>query len=86
MDDSSSSLLSIQCGVPQGSILGVTTIVILSLQLYIDDIQYCSKLLKFVLFADDTNIFFSSNGALKLFANINIELSLQSHWFKTNKF
>ena len=45
---------NIQCGVPQGSILGP----LLSL-IYITEMYDVSKVLYFILFADDTNIFFS---------------------------
>lgn len=46
-----SDLLKVTCGVPQGSVLGPELFV-----LYINDISKVSKVLKIVLFADDTNL------------------------------
>ena len=44
----------VSCGVPQGSVVGP-----LLFLLYVGDIQYCSRKLKFFLFADDTNVLYS---------------------------
>jgi len=79
--ETQSSMLPIKCGVPQGSILGPLLFLI-----YIDDIQSSSKFLKFVHFADDTNVFLSSpNLIYRLVQSINSELALLSDWFKANK-
>ena len=49
-----SSQRTIKCGAPQGSILGPLLFLI-----YTNDLCSVSKALDFILFADDTNIFFS---------------------------
>ena len=75
-----SSMLPISCGVPQGSILGP-----LLFFLYIDDLQYCSEVLKCVLFADDTNMFLTDKNSELVFHRLNVELVHVSDWFKVNK-
>ena len=50
----SSESCEIKCGVSQGSLLGP-----LLFLLYINDLCNVSKVVDFILFADDTNIFFS---------------------------
>lgn len=76
----SSSLKNITCGVPQGSILGPLLFI-----LYINDIVRCSDLLKFIMFADDTNIFYSNSSIDDLEITINSELSKVCQWFRCNK-
>ena len=51
-DGAQSSVESVTCGVPQGSILGP-----LLFLLYVNDISNVSDLLFTTLFADDTNLF-----------------------------
>ena len=44
-----------------------------------------SKVLEFILFADDTNIFFSHNDPNFLMELVNTELKKLSCWFQANK-
>lgn len=76
----SSGYLGIGCGVPQGSVLGPKLFI-----LYINDIFKVSKLLKLILFADDTNIFYSNDYYNDLIHNINNELKKLKTWMDTNK-
>ena len=75
-----SGFKEITCGVPQGSILGPLLFI-----LYVNDITNCSKLLKFILFADDTNLFYSHKNMEDFIATTNQELGHLSDWFKANK-
>ena len=75
-----SSKSNITCGVPQGSILGPLLFLV-----YINDIINSSSLLSFILFADDTNIFYSNKNFETLINVLNIEISKVLHWFLCNK-
>ena len=70
----------INYGVTQGSILGP-----LLFLLYKNDISTASKVLKFHLFADDTNILFSNKCLKTIEREINKELTKLQNWFTTNK-
>ena len=54
-------------------------------ELYINDLCSVSNVLKFVLFADDTNIFYSSDSLHDLQTTVNAELSKLFAWFSVNK-
>ena len=75
-----SSLLQITCRVPQGSILGPLLFLV-----YINDLCSVSKVLEMILFADDTNIFYSHTDASYLMEVVNLELKKITCWFYTNK-
>ena len=68
------------CGVPQGSILGSLLLI-----LYINDIICYSDILRFILFADDTNLFYSNKDMRILESKVNIDHSKLSEWFRVNK-
>ncbi|XP_065671806.1 uncharacterized protein LOC136089681 [Hydra vulgaris] len=55
-DSGKTEYKSITCGVPQGSILGPLLFLV-----YINDLYKFSNILNLILFADDTNLFYSSN-------------------------
>ena len=80
INDNRSIGSKISTGVPQGSILGP-----LLFLLYINDIVNSSEVLRFILFADDTNIFYSGSNADELFRIVNHELVHVVRWFKVNR-
>jgi hypothetical protein len=71
-----SSYKTIQCGVPQSSILGP-----LLFLLYINDLGHVSNILELILFADDTNVFFSHNDFSSLTNIVNCEIERLPEWF-----
>ena len=80
VNEYSSTIFNILCGVPQGSVLGPKLFI-----LYINDLCNVSKLVKYVLFADDTNIFKSGDNVQELCNELSIELCRLIVWFKANK-
>ena len=71
---------NVTCGVPQGSLLGPLLFI-----LYINDFQYSSDVLSFILFADDSNIFLSHKNPKVLLQTVNLELCNITAWIRANK-
>ena len=72
--------MTITSGVTQGSVLGP-----LLFLLYINDIQYCSKLVSIILFADDTNILYSDACVETLNEILQTEMNKIAYWLNVNK-
>ena len=79
-NETKSAQTDITYGVPQGSIIGP-----LLFLLYINDLHNTTNKLKFILFADDTSIFYMHQDETELRKTINNELTYVSTWFKSNK-
>ena len=69
IDQSNTDMKIISCGVPQGSILGPLLFLI-----FVNDLTQATSLLDPIMFADDTNLFYSHKDIDTLFDTVNDEL------------
>ena len=75
-----SGLAVIDCGVPQGSVLGRLVFL-----LYINDLNQTIKFCKVHHFADDTNLLCLSNSIKKLNKLVSADLKHLLNWLNANK-
>ena len=79
-NDVKSDVKEITYGVPQGSVLGPLLFI-----LYTNDIPYCLKTCKCILFADDTTVYVSGHRKSSLFTDMKNDLDSLIDWFRANK-
>ena len=75
-----SGLQNVTSAVPQGSILGSKLFL-----LYINDICNVSNILDFILYADDTNVFYKHENIDMMCKIVSVEIDKLSTWFALNK-
>ena len=80
LEGKNSKTSSIDCGVPQGSVLGP-----LFFLLFINDLPNCCPLGKIRIFADDTNVFFHSENIKELISTAKTIMIQLNSWFNSNK-
>ena len=71
---------NINYGVPQGSVLGPLLFI-----LYTNDLPNTLTVSKYILFDDDTTIYYSHSNLNTLYTNLNKDLQILNDWFKTSK-
>ena len=79
VNGTSSNKVKVECGVPQGSVLGPLLFLI-----FINDLPNATELFT-LLFADDTTFQVSGLDIQNLVETANCELEKASNWFKANK-
>ena len=80
VNGANSSCLTVNCGVPQGWVLGPLLFLI-----YINDLPLSSSKLAFYLFADDTNFYCESDKTHHLQRVVNTELKNVKTWLDVNR-
>jgi hypothetical protein len=79
IDNHKSNMCKIECGVPQGSILGPLLYLI-----YVNDISQSTQA-NILSFADDTSLYLSHRDIHTLFEKANVEINNLYDWFCANR-
>ena len=72
--------LNVDCGVPQGSVLGPLLFI-----LYTNDLPNCLSKTSSILFADDTTVYISGENKKSMFHDMKTDLEELIEWFRANK-
>ena len=79
VDNKQSSVMPVNVGVPQGSILGPLLFII-----YVNDLPNCLNSCEISVYADDTVLYYSSESVTSIEAKLNDDLLNVHKWFTDN--